>query len=57
MAKDQSVFEYGKDMLNGVNYYGVTEDFAKIEHFNIGEGRYLQQSDFDQGTNSSGDRI
>jgi putative ABC transport system permease protein len=51
MAKDQSVFEYGKDILNGVNYYGTTEDFSKIEHFNIGEGRYLQQSDFDQGTN------
>ena len=51
MTSDQSVFEYGNDLLNGINYYGVTEDFAKIEHFNIGEGRYLQQSDFDQGAN------
>jgi putative ABC transport system permease protein len=52
MTKDQSVFEYGNDMLNNVNYYGVTEDYAKIEHFNIGEGRYLQQTDFDGGANS-----
>ena len=52
MTSDQSVFEYGNDLLNGLNYYGVTEDFNKIEHFNIGEGRYLQQSDFDQGANT-----
>jgi putative ABC transport system permease protein len=52
MTQDQSVFEYGNDMLNGTNYYGVTEDFAKIEHFNIGNGRYLQQTDFDQGANN-----
>ena len=52
MTQDQSVFEYGNDMLNGINYYGVTEDFAKIEHFNIGRGRYLQQTDFDQGANN-----
>jgi putative ABC transport system permease protein len=52
MTQDQSVFEYGNDLLNGTNYYGVTEDFAKIEHFNIGNGRYLLQTDFDQGANS-----
>ena len=50
-TSDQAVFEYGSDLLNGVNYYGITEDFAKIEHFNIGYGRYLQQTDFDQGSN------
>ena len=52
MTQDQSVFEFGNDMLNNVNYYGVTEDFSRIEHFNIGDGRYLQQSDFDQGANN-----
>ena len=52
MTQDQSVFEYQSDLLNNVNYYGVTEDFAKIEHFNIGDGRYLQQTDFDQAANS-----
>jgi putative ABC transport system permease protein len=52
MTQMQSVLEYGNDLLNGINYYGVTDDFAKIEHFNIGYGRYLQQSDFDQGANN-----
>lgn len=52
MTQDQSVFDYENDRLNSVNYYGVTEDFSKIEHFNIGEGRYLQQADFDQGANN-----
>jgi putative ABC transport system permease protein len=52
MTSDQSVFEYQNDLLNGINYYGVTEDFAKIEHFNIGDGRYLLQTDFDQGASS-----
>jgi len=52
MTQDQSVFEYGSDLLNNVNYYGVTEDFNKIEHFNIGYGRYLEQTDFDQGSNN-----
>jgi len=49
---DQTSFDYQNDRLNGINYYGVTEDFANIEHFNIGYGRYLQQSEFDHGTNS-----
>ena len=51
-TQDQSVVEYGTDVLTNINYFGVTEDFSKIEHFNIGEGRYLQQTDFDQGANS-----
>jgi len=52
MIQDQSVVEYGTDILNGINYYGITEDFSKIEHFSIGDGRYLQQTDFDQGSNA-----
>jgi putative ABC transport system permease protein len=51
-TRDQSVVEFGTDVLNNINYFGVTEDFSKIEHFNIGEGRYLQQTDFDRGANS-----
>jgi len=49
---DQTSFDYENDRLNGINYYGVTEDFSNIEHFNIGYGRYLQQAEFDHGTNS-----
>jgi putative ABC transport system permease protein len=52
-TQDNSVVEHENDILNGVNYYGAGEDYAKIEHFVIGEGRYLQQSDFDHGTNSA----
>jgi len=52
LTGDNSVIELGNDILSGVNYYGVTEDFANIEKFNIGEGRYLQQSDFDHASNS-----
>jgi putative ABC transport system permease protein len=52
MTQDQSVLEYGNDLLDGTNYYGITEDFNKIEHFNVGYGRYLLQSDFDRGANS-----
>ncbi len=49
---DNSTIEMGSDVLSGVNYYGVTEDFSNIEKFNIGFGRYLQQTDFDHGSNS-----
>jgi putative ABC transport system permease protein len=52
MIQDNSTLELGNDILNNVNYYGVTEDFAKIEHFDIGAGRYLQQSDFDRSSNN-----
>ncbi|PWT76137.1 MAG: hypothetical protein C5B59_07230 [Bacteroidetes bacterium] len=52
MLSDNSIIELGSDILTGVNYYGVTEDFANIEKFEIGFGRYLQQSDFDHSSNS-----
>lgn len=51
-TQDNASVEHESDILNGINYYGAGEDFAKIEHFSIGEGRYLQQSDFDRGANS-----
>jgi putative ABC transport system permease protein len=42
--------DYGDNSLTGVNYYGNTEDFDKIEQVAIGSGRYFQQADFDRGT-------
>jgi putative ABC transport system permease protein len=42
--------EFGDNSLSGVNYYGNTEDFDKIQQINIGAGRYFQQADFDRGT-------
>lgn len=52
LLQDNSVVEFGNDVLSGINYYGITEDFSNIEHFDIALGRYLQQSDFDHASNS-----
>src|ERR1700712_2266955 len=51
LTRTQAVFEYENDLLQGAQYYGVTEDFNKIEHFNVRFGRYLLQTDLDQGAN------
>src|ERR1700761_260324 len=42
--------EFGDNSLTGVNYYGCTEDFDKIQQVLIGQGRYFQQADFDHGS-------
>ncbi|HWB90888.1 MAG TPA: ABC transporter permease, partial [Puia sp.] len=42
--------EYGDNILSGVNYYGNTEEFDKIQQVTVGAGRYFQQSDFDHGS-------
>ena len=42
--------EFGDQALTGVNYYGNTEDFDKIQQVTIGAGRYFQQADFDHGS-------
>ncbi|MHA4807805.1 ABC transporter permease [Flavitalea flava] len=42
--------DFGETSLTGVNYYGNTEDFDKIQQIKIGVGRYFQQSEFDRGT-------
>jgi putative ABC transport system permease protein len=52
LMQDNSTVEVGSDILTGINYYGVTEDFGNIEHFDIAYGRYLQQSDFEHGSNN-----
>lgn len=45
----QSTVDYEDNSLSGVNFYGNTEDFDKIQQITIGSGRYFQQSDFDGG--------
>jgi putative ABC transport system permease protein len=52
IISDNSTMEFGNDLLTGLNYYGVTEDFASIEHVEVDEGRYLQQVDFDRGSDN-----
>ncbi len=42
--------DFGESTLTGVNYYGCTEDYNKIQTIEIAAGRYFQQSDFDQGS-------
>jgi putative ABC transport system permease protein len=42
-------FSYEENQLKGVNLYGVTSDFNKIQTFNIGFGRYFNETDFNRG--------
>jgi len=51
VTKDNSTMEVGDDVLSGVNYYGVTEDFSNIQPIEIDGGRYFQQSDYDRSSN------
>lgn len=44
--------EVADNVVTGVNYYGVTEDFSNIQKIEIEMGRYLQQSDYDYAANS-----
>jgi putative ABC transport system permease protein len=43
--------ELDDNTVSGVNYYGITEEFSNIQPIDIHLGRYLQQSDFDYGSN------
>lgn len=45
----QSNFTYEENILKGVNIYGVTPSFNKIQSFNIGTGRYFNDTDFERG--------
>jgi putative ABC transport system permease protein len=44
--------EFENSVLSNVTYYGVSRDFFDIQTVDIGQGRSLQQRDFDQATNS-----
>lgn len=39
------------DVVNSINYYGITEDFVKIQPVEIEQGRYLQPADYDFAAN------
>ncbi|MDQ2752442.1 MAG: ABC transporter permease [Bacteroidota bacterium] len=41
---------YGNSQLTGVNVYAVSEDYNKIQSFNIAYGRYINQSEFQNGS-------
>ncbi|MBL7698021.1 MAG: ABC transporter permease [Chitinophagaceae bacterium] len=44
--------EYGNSVLSNVVYYGVSEDFFKIQEVDLYLGRSLQPNDFDHATNA-----
>src|SRR5581483_5928903 len=42
---------YEDDVVTGVNYYGVTDEFVNIQPVDIEVGRYLQPADYDYAAN------
>ena len=47
-----TTIEIDDNVVSGINYYGVTEDFINIQPVEIALGRYLLQTDFDRASNS-----
>ncbi|MGI9137910.1 MAG: ABC transporter permease [Sediminibacterium sp.] len=45
----QQPFSYEENVLKGVLMYGITNDFNKIQAFNIAYGRYFNDTDFERG--------
>jgi putative ABC transport system permease protein len=45
-------FTYEENILKGINMYGITNDFNKIQVFNVGYGRYFKDTDFERGVPS-----
>jgi putative ABC transport system permease protein len=45
----QESFSYEDNILKGVNLYGITPEYKKIQSFNIGYGRFFNESDFTRG--------
>jgi putative ABC transport system permease protein len=44
--------EHGNDLLESVNYYGVSDEFNIVQPFEIAYGRYLNQMEFNYGSAS-----
>jgi putative ABC transport system permease protein len=51
-VNSQHTVDYVNDQLQGVNYYGVSEEFNVIQPFEIAYGRYLNQMEFNDGSAS-----
>ena len=48
-VSNSATFSFEDNQLKGVNIYGVTNEFNSIQTFNIGAGRYFNESDFTRG--------
>ena len=44
------ILEHNDNVLSGVNAYGVTEDFNSVVTINVEYGRYISESEFNQGS-------
>jgi putative ABC transport system permease protein len=44
--------EHGNDVIENVNYYGVTEEFNTVQPFEIAYGRYINPMEFNSGSAS-----
>jgi putative ABC transport system permease protein len=42
--------EYANNVLSGINYYGITEEFNSIQPFEIRFGRFISDAEFDRGS-------
>ena len=47
-----SSIETTGNLMSGINYYGISEDFDKIQSFSIGFGRNFLLTEFSQGSNT-----
>jgi putative ABC transport system permease protein len=47
----QENVEYGSDVMTGVNYYGITEEFPVIQPIEIGIGRFFRPDEYEAGAN------
>jgi len=45
----QETFTNQDNVLKGVNIYGITQEYRTIHGFNIGFGRFFNESDFNRG--------
>src|SRR5439155_24435431 len=52
MISSGGTAEVGDNQLNGVHFYGVTEEYASVQPVEIVYGRYLTDADFASGTNA-----
>jgi putative ABC transport system permease protein len=43
---------YKDNILNGVNLYGITEEFSAIQTIEIEDGRYITEAEFNRGNTS-----
>jgi putative ABC transport system permease protein len=48
---NNSYVGYEDDVINNINYYGISEDFVKIQPVEVELGRYLQPADYDYASN------